>query len=508
MTQPNDNGVKKTVHSTAHNGVDGDNATVVDDNVGGDGNSVIRNSDSNSDGASHNLDAQLRRNISARYRQERRFRRAAASAILIGVAFLLWLITVSLLQAVGALWQTHIALDIDFKQEYFAPTSDASSHLSSDSSNNLSSDSTSNVTSNVASDAATADLTARIEQVPFARMIKESLRNDFPEVRTRKQKRELYRLVSSGAEFDLRDEVLQRRELIGQTARVWLLAGGDVDLVTKGVIDRNLPEDNRRVSDKMIAHIDALRAQGRIEKRFNTQFFTAGDSRNAEQAGILGALLGSILTLLVTMLLALPVGVCAAVYLQEFAPRNKWIDWVEVNINNLAAVPSITFGLLGLAVLINFVGLPRSVPLVGGMVLALMTLPTVIISSRAALAAVPPRIRQAALGVGASKMQSVLHHVVPLALPGMLTGAIIGLAQALGETAPLLAIGMVAFIVDIPSGFTDPSTALPVQIYLWADSPERGFVERTSLAIVVLLCALGAINGAVAWVRAKTEKRW
>ena len=500
MTQPNDKRVKNTVHSTAHNGVDGDNATVVDDNVGGDGNSnsAIRNSDSDGDG--HNLDAQLRRNISARYRQERRFRRAAASAILIGVAFLLWLITVSLLQAVGALWQTHIALDIDFKQAYFAPASD------------LSNDVTGNVTSDVTSDftsyAATADLTARIEQAPFARMIKESLRADFPEVRTRKQKRELYRLVSSGAEFDLRDEVLQRRELIGQTARVWLLAGGDVDLVTKGVIDRNLPEDNRRVSDKMIAHIDALRAQGRIEKRFNTQFFTAGDSRNAEQAGILGALLGSILTLLVTMLLALPVGVCAAVYLQEFAPRNKWIDWVEVNINNLAAVPSITFGLLGLAVLINFVGLPRSVPLVGGMVLALMTLPTVIISSRAALAAVPPRIRQAALGVGASKMQSVLHHVVPLALPGMLTGAIIGLAQALGETAPLLAIGMVAFIVDIPSGFTDPSTALPVQIYLWADSPERGFVERTSLAIVVLLCALGAINGAVAWVRAKTEKRW
>ena len=502
MTQPNDKRVKNTVHSTAHNGVDDDNATVVDDNVGGDGNSnsAIHNSDSNSDGASHSLDAQLRRNISARYRQERRFRRAAASAILIGVAFLLWLITVSLLQAVGALWQTHIALDIDFKQAYFAPASDASSHSSSDS--------TSNVTSNVASDIAATDLTDRIAQAPFARMIKESLRADFPEVRTRKQKRELYRLVSSGAEFDLRDEVLQRRELIGQTARVWLLAGGDVDLVTKGVIDRNLPEDNRRVSDKMIAHIDALRAQGRIEKRFNTQFFTAGDSRNAEQAGILGALLGSILTLLVTMLLALPVGVCAAVYLQEFAPRNKWIDWVEVNINNLAAVPSITFGLLGLAVLINFVGLPRSVPLVGGMVLALMTLPTVIISSRAALAAVPPRIRQAALGVGASKMQSVLHHVVPLALPGMLTGAIIGLAQALGETAPLLAIGMVAFIVDIPSGFTDPSTALPVQIYLWADSPERGFVERTSLAIVVLLCALGAINGAVAWVRAKTEKRW
>ncbi len=501
MTQPNDKRVKNTVHSTAHNGVDGDNATVVD-NVGGDGNSnsAIRNSDSNNDGASHNLDAQLRRNISARYRQERRFRRAAASAILIGVAFLLWLITVSLLQAVGALWQTHIALDINFKQAYFAPTSD----LSNDVTGNVTSD----VTSNVTSDAATTDLTDRIAQAPFARMIKESLRADFPDVRTRKQKRELYRLVSSGAEFDLRDEVLQRRELIGQTARVWLLAGGDVDLVTKGVIDRNLPEDNRRVSDKMIAHIDALRAQGRIEKRFNTQFFTAGDSRNAEQAGILGALLGSILTLLVTMLLALPVGVCAAVYLQEFAPRNKWIDWVEVNINNLAAVPSITFGLLGLAVLINFVGLPRSVPLVGGMVLALMTLPTVIISSRAALAAVPPRIRQAALGVGASKMQSVLHHVVPLALPGMLTGAIIGLAQALGETAPLLAIGMVAFIVDIPRDFTDPSTALPVQIYLWADSPERGFVERTSLAIVVLLCALGAINGAVAWVRAKTEKRW
>jgi phosphate transport system permease protein len=213
-------------------------------------------------------------------------------------------------------------------------------------------------------------------------------------------------------------------------------------------------------------------------------------------------------TLLITLAIAFPVGVAAAVYLEEFAPKNRWTDIIEVNINNLAAVPSIVFGLLGLAVFINFFGLPRSVPLVGGLVLALMTLPTIIIASRAALKSVPPSIREAALGVGASPMQTITHHVLPLALPGMLTGTIIGMAQALGETAPLLMIGMVAFIVDIPGGPMDPSAVLPVQIFLWADSPERAFVERTSAAIMVLLAFLVAMNLLAVWLRKKFERRW
>ncbi|MGD8583527.1 MAG: phosphate ABC transporter permease PstA, partial [Gammaproteobacteria bacterium] len=262
------------------------------------------------------------------------------------------------------------------------------------------------------------------------------------------------------------------------------------------------------IKDHQIAWVDKLDEQGRIEKRFNKIFFTAGDSREPELAGIWGAATGSFYTLLVTLLLAFPLGVATAVYLEEFAPQNKWTDLIEVNINNLAAVPSIVFGLLGLAVFINFFGMPRSAPLVGGLVLTLMTLPTIIIASRAALKSVPPSIREAALGVGASKMQMVFHHVLPLAMPGMLTGTIIGMAQALGESAPLLMIGMVAFIVDIPGGVTDPSTVLPVQIYLWADSPERAFVERTSAAIMVLLAFLITMNALAVMLRRKFERRW
>ena len=242
--------------------------------------------------------------------------------------------------------------------------------------------------------------------------------------------------------------------------------------------------------------------------RFNRAFFTSGDSREPELAGIWGATKGSFFMLLVTLLLSFPLGVAAAIYLEEFAPRSWWVDVVEVNINNLAAVPSIVFGLLGLAVFINFFGLPRSAPLVGGLVLTLMTLPVVIIASRAAIKAVPPSVREAALGIGASQMQMVFHHVLPLAMPGMLTGAIIGMARALGESAPLLMIGMVAFIVDVPSGPMSPSTALPVQIYLWADSPERAFVERTSAAIMVLLAFLLVMNATAVWLRSRFERRW
>ncbi|MEJ2165138.1 MAG: phosphate ABC transporter permease PstA [Desulfobacterales bacterium] len=306
----------------------------------------------------------------------------------------------------------------------------------------------------------------------------------------------------------MRSQVLEHPDTIGKTQSVWLPADDDVDMLIKGHFDRRAPERERRLKDKQLAWIDRLSAEGRIEKQFNPTFFTAGDSREPELAGIWGALVGSFLVLIVTLVLSFPIGVATAVYLEEFAPRNRWTDLIEVNINNLAAVPSIVFGLLGLAVFLNFFGLPRSAPLVGGLVLTLMTLPTIIIAARSALKSVPPSIREAALGVGASKLQMVAHHVLPLALPGILTGTIIGMARALGETAPLLMIGMVAFIVEIPHGFTDPATVLPVQIFLWADSPERAFVERTSAAIMVLLAFLIAMNAAAVILRRRFEKRW
>jgi phosphate transport system permease protein len=279
-------------------------------------------------------------------------------------------------------------------------------------------------------------------------------------------------------------------------------------MLVKGRIDPELDAALRPLSDKQIAWTEALVAQGRLATRFNTALFANGDSREPELSGIRGALMGSFYMLVVTIVLAFPIGVAAAVYLEEFAPKNRWADLIEVNINNLAAVPSIVFGLLGLAVFINWMALPRSAPLVGGLALSLLTLPVIIIASRAAIQAVPPSIRQAALGLGASEMQVVFHHVLPLALPGMLTGAIIGMSRALGETAPLLMIGMVAFIVDVPGGFTDPASALPVQIFLWADSPERAFAERTSAAIIVLLGFLLLMNLAAVIIRKKMERKW
>ena len=347
-----------------------------------------------------------------------------------------------------------------------------------------------------------------LSSADYPSLVKGTLRSMFPEVKGRRDKRALYKLVSPGAAFQLREMVLKDPGLVGKTVSVWVPADDDVDMLVKEHFDRNVSESGRRLNNKQLAWFDELSRQGKIEKRFNKIFFTAGDSREPELAGIGGAASGTFFTLVVTLILSFPIGVAAAVYLEEFAPKNRWTDLIEVNINNLAAVPSIVFGLLGLAVFLNFFGFPRSAPLVGGLVLTLMTLPTIIIASRAALQSVPPSIREGALGVGASKMQMVVHHVFPLALPGMLTGTIIGMARALGETAPLLMIGMVAFIVDIPAGFTDPATVLPVQVYLWADSPERAFVERTSAAIIVLLAFLMIMNAAAIILRKKFERRW
>ena len=269
-----------------------------------------------------------------------------------------------------------------------------------------------------------------------------------------------------------------------------------------------LPESARKVSDNQVVWIEQLRAEGAVDEVFNWRFFTASDSRDAERAGIWGAAVGSFWTMLVTFLLAFPIGTLAAIYLEEFAPRNRFTDFVEVNINNLAAVPSIVFGLLGLAVFLGFFGVPRSAPIAGGIVLALMTLPTIIIASRAAIRAVPPSIRDAALGLGASKLQTSFHHVMPLAMPGILTGTIIGMAQALGETAPLILIGMVAFIVDVPAGVTDPATVLPVQVFRWSDFPERAFEARTAAAICVLLVFLVLMNAFAVFLRKRFERRW
>ena len=414
--------------------------------------------------------------IKRRYAAERRFRLYGLISIALGLLFVSLLFIDIVGKGYPAFLQTYMKLDVHFDPQIIDPQ-------------------------------ARRD-TAQLSGANYQALVKASMRKAFPEVSGRRDLRALYALVSPGASYQLRNMVLQDPAIIGSTQEVWVPADDDVDTLLKGKMDRTLPEGQRRLKDNQIAWIDQMIDRGAIEKRFNVTFFTQGDSREPELAGIWGAVMGSIFTLMVTLSLSFPIGVAAAVYLEEFAPKNRWTDLIEVNINNLAAVPSIVFGLLGLAVFINFFGIPRSVPLVGGLVLTLMTLPTIIIASRAALKSVPPSIREAALGVGASRVQAVTNHVLPLALPGMLTGTIIGMAQALGESAPLLMIGMVAFIVEVPTGPFDPSTVLPVQIYLWADSPERAFVERTSAAIMVLLTFLIAMNALAVVLRKRFERRW
>ena len=347
-----------------------------------------------------------------------------------------------------------------------------------------------------------------IASIDANRLLIASLQKKFPDVTARRDVFSLLRLFSVGAQGDIRAAILEDINIIDQTVSLNLLAGSDVDMLIKGKISRDVAETERKISDQQIIWVDQFLNEDRIKQGFNWTFFTTGDSREPELAGILSASVGSLITLFITFIISFPVGVGSAIYLEEFAPKNRITDLIEININNLAAVPSIIFGLLGLAIFINVMSLPRSATLVGGLTLALMTLPTIIITARAAIKAVPPSIKEAAIGLGASKMQTVFHHVLPLSMPGILTGAIIGMAQALGETAPLLMIGMVAFIVDTPSGITDAATALPVQVYLWADSPERGFLEKTSAAIMMLLFFLIVMNGLAIWLRQKFEKKW
>ncbi|SLN36919.1 phosphate ABC transporter permease PstA [Oceanibacterium hippocampi] len=349
---------------------------------------------------------------------------------------------------------------------------------------------------------------AVIGAASYGKLIRDAMMAAFPEVKERRKLRSLFGLVSGEASHEIRQYVLDNPDAIGTRQAFWFPADDNIDMLVKGHIDRKSAEGDRKVSNDEIAWVEQLEASGAVRTVFNSRFFSSGDSREPEIAGVWGAVVGSFFMLVVTLLLSFPIAVMTAVYLEEFAPKNRWTDLIEVNINNLAAVPSIVFGLLGLAVFLNVMHLPRSAPIVGGLTLALMTLPTIVIAARAALGAVPPSIRQAALGMGASPMQTVLHHVLPLAMPGILTGTILGMARALGETAPLLMIGMVAFIVDIPSGVMDPATALPVQIYLWADSPERAFVEKTSGAIMVLLGFLIFMNAIAVLLRKRFERRW
>jgi phosphate transport system permease protein len=345
-------------------------------------------------------------------------------------------------------------------------------------------------------------------QKSYGKTLKAGLRKMFPDVSKRKDKKKLYGLVSSEASFEIARMIADNPALRGGVHRLWVTASDDLDLYVRGKVDMSLPERQRRISDAETGWIAALKKQGDLRRVLNWGFLTNGDSREPEIAGILSALAGSAFSLAVCFAFAFPIGIGAAIYLEEFAPKNRFSDLIEVNINNLAAVPSIVFGLLGLSMLLGVFGLPRSSPLVGGMVLALMTLPTIIIAARAALRSVPPSFKDAALALGASPVQAVFHHVVPVAMPGMLTGAIVGMAQALGETAPLLMIGMVAFIVDIPTSLLEPATALPVQIFLWADSPERAFTEKTAAAIVVLLVFLVSMNLIAILLRRKFETRF
>ena len=331
---------------------------------------------------------------------------------------------------------------------------------------------------------------------------------EFTGAKKRNEKKAARSLLSNGSDLRLVNFVQKNTDKLNSIQKIKFALDDDADSFFRGYIKKEIPEKQRRLNDIEINYLEKMNEAGIVTYEISDYLFFGSASRNAEMAGIKGAFIGSMLTLAVCFLIAFPLGVATAVYLEEFAPKNKFTELIEININNLAAVPSVVFGILGLAIFINLFGMPRSIPLIGGLVLALMTLPTIIISSRAAIKAVPPSIRDGALAIGASKMQATMHHVVPLAIPGMLTGTIIGMAQALGETAPLLMIGMVAFIVDIPGSITDPGTVLPVQIFMWADFAERMFVHKTSAAIMILLLFLMIMNGGAVWLRRKLERRW
>jgi len=422
--------------------------------------------------------------LEKRYKKEKRFIFLGRIAVSLTIIFLVVLLGSIILRGISGFYTTNITIKTSLTQKIIDPTEKRN--------------------------------TKEIYKASWRKISKQSIytilddynKNKNIEKNSRKEKRAFLKLFSRSSEFYIRDYTLKNLNDIGTIVNITIPASSLVDQYLKGKIDISVDEGNRPISDMQVSWVNFMLENKMIKREFNINFFSSGDSRNSEEAGILGAIVGSFLVLVVTIIASFPLGVMSAIYLEEFAPKNRITNLIEVNINNLAAVPSIVFGLLGLAIFLNFFGLPRSSPLAGGLVLALMTLPTIIISSRVAIKSVPPSIREAAMGLGASKMQSVFHHVVPLAVPGILTGTIIGMARALGETAPLLMMGMVAFIVDVPQGVTDPSTVLPAQIFLWSDQPERGFEEKTAAATIVLLGFLLTMNAFAVFLRYKYERKW
>ena len=418
----------------------------------------------------------IKKSLMKRHLAESRFKTYGILGIISATVFLIVILSTIFIEGKSAFKSTYIKLDVFFDPSIIDP-----------------------------------DGTRDIDEIRFAnyrKVIKKSLKNYFPEVTEKEEMKSLTELISSSEEENLMQAVLKNDDLIGANKKVWLKASSKIDIIHKNPEMKDLSESNRLISDKELEWFDKLTRNGDIKFSLNKIFFLKADSTEPEQAGILGSILGSFFTLVITLILSFPIAVAAGVFLEELAPKNRFTDIIEININNLAAVPSIIFGLLGLAIFLNVMHLPRSAPIVGGMVLALMTLPTIIIATRVSLKAVPPSIREAAVGLGATKFQSVIHHVLPLAIPGIATGTIIGMSRALGESAPLLLIGMVAFIVDIPSSFTDSATVLPVQIYLWKSTAARGFVELTAAGVIVLLTFLILMNALAIYVRNKFEKKW
>ena len=414
--------------------------------------------------------------LKKRARSERRFQYLGMTAITLSILFLVLLFAGIFSKGIPGMFQHYVTLEVLLDKERMDPEGNMSA--------------------------------ASLYSGDARGLVKDSLMNALGSPEGRKAQRAARAILSSASANRLTEFALKNPQYMGKIVAVKFAVDDDIDSFLRGFISRATPESDRRVNDQTIEFVDRLNQASLISYEFSDYLFKGSASRDAEIAGIKGALIGSIWTLGVCLLIAFPLGVATAVYLEEIAPKNRMTEIIEININNLAAVPSVVFGIMGLAIFIIAFGLPRSIPLVGGIVLALMTLPTIIISSRAAIRAVPPSIRDAALGVGASKMQTILHHVIPPAMPGMLTGTIIGMAQALGETAPLLMIGMVAFIVDVPGGVMEPATALPVQIFMWADFAERMFIQKTSAAIIVLLAFLITMNAGAIILRKKLERRW
>ena len=418
----------------------------------------------------------IKKSLMKRHLAESRFKTYGILGIISATVFVIVILSTIFIEGKSAFKSTYIKLDVFFDPSIIDP-----------------------------------DGTRDIDEIRFAnyrKVIKNSLKNYFPEVTGKEEMKSLTELISSSEEENLMQAVLKNNDLIGANKKVWLKASSKIDIIHKNPEMKDLSESNRLISDKELEWFDKLTRNGDVNFSLNKIFFLKADSTEPEQAGILGSILGSFFTLVITLILSFPIAVAAGVFLEELAPKNRLTDIIEININNLAVVPSIIFGLLGLAIFLNVMHLPRSAPIVGGMVLALMTLPTIIIATRVSLKAVPPSIREAAVGLGATKFQSVIHHVLPLAIPGIATGTIIGMSRALGESAPLLLIGMVAFIVDIPGSFTDSATVLPVQIYLWKSTAARGFVELTAAGVIVLLTFLILMNALAIYVRNKFEKKW